>query len=410
MNPRPIGLALLCATVVLFVTSLQAQNSQGTILGHVEDSSGAVIPGAKVAATNVNTNVVHHFTTTTVGDYVFVDMAPGPYEVKVDADGFESQVSKGLVLEVDQTLRQNFKLPVGQTKQVVTVTADAQMVQTDNTTTGNVLDQRTIEELPSSGRDFNNLLNLSAGASNVSGGSQVYWALHGLNQNFTEVSVNGARPDSVSFLVDGVADTDTFFSTASNIPSESSIQEVKVQTGLYSAEYGQGSGQINVAIKSGTNQWHGEAYDYFQNDALNPRSPLQLEQNTYEGQNGNLRIPWKQNQFGGTLGGPVRIPSITTVRTKPSGSSLTMAAGVTGCLRIKTRFRFPPHRSAMVTSPTGPFSSTILAPRFAILVAVPPHVRQSRATNSPASILSGKNWRTSILCPILIVRCPATTT
>ena len=379
------GLALLCATVALLVVSLQAQNSQGTILGHVEDSSGAVIPGAKVTATNVNTNVVHHFTITSVGDYVFVDMAPGPYEVKVDADGFESQVSKGLVLEVDQTLRQNFKLPVGQTKQVVTVTADAQMVQTDNTTTGNVLDQKTIEELPSSGRDFNNLLNLSAGASNVSGGSQVYWALHGLNQNFTEVSVNGARTDSVSFLVDGVADTDTFFSTASNIPSEYSIQEVKVQTGLYSAEYGQGSGQINVASKSGTNHWHGEAYDYFQNDALNPRSPLQLEQNTYEGQTGSLSIPRKQNQFGGTLGGPVRIPWVY------SGQNITFwFFAYDGGRR-----HWVPQNQNAVQVPTAqerngdlsdwPFS-TIPAPRCAIRVAVPPPARPSPATKSPTSI------------------------
>lgn len=379
------GLALLCATVALLVVSLQAQNSQGTILGHVEDSSGAVIPGAKVTATNVNTNVVHHFTITSVGDYVFVDMAPGPYEVKVDADGFESQVSKGLVLEVDQTLRQNFKLPVGQTKQVVTVTADAQMVQTDNTTTGNVLDQKTIEELPSSGRDFNNLLNLSAGASNVSGGSQVYWALHGLNQNFTEVSVNGARTDSVSFLVDGVADTDTFFSTASNIPSEYSIQEVKVQTGLYSAEYGQGSGQINVASKSGTNHWHGEAYDYFQNDALNPRSPLQLEQNTYEGQTGSLSIPWKQNQFGGTLGGPVRIPWVYSGQNK----TFWFFAYDGG------RRHWVPQNQNAVQVPTaqernGDFSdwpfSTIPAPRCAIRVAVPPPARPSPATRSPTSI------------------------
>jgi hypothetical protein len=316
MNPRiptrPLRhlFILLCVALALLPAFLHAQNSQGTILGHVQDSSGAAIPGAKVTATHVNTNISHHFTTTAGGDFVLVDMNPGTYQVKVEAEGFEGQVSNGLVLEVDQTLRQNFSLQVGHAQEIVTVTADAQMVQTDNTTTGNVLDQKTIEELPSSGRDFNNLLNLSAGASNVSGGSQVYWALHGLNQNFTEVSVNGARPDSVSFLVDGVADTDTFFSTASNIPSESSIQEVKVQTGLYSAEYGQGSGQINVAIKSGTNQWHGEAYDYFQNDALNPRSPLQAEQHVYEGGLAPKNAPLKQNQFGGTLGGPARIPWI----------------------------------------------------------------------------------------------------
>lgn len=302
---------VVCA--ILFVISLasvptRAQNSQGTILGHVQDATGGALPGVKVTATNVGTNVASRFTTNSTGDYVLVDLIPGTYQVKVEADGFKTSVSGNLILEVDQTLRQNFTLEVGRISETMTVTADAQMVQTDNTTTGNVLDQRTIEELPSSGRDFNNLLGLGAGAGNVSGGSQLYWANHGLNSTFTEVSLNGSRPESVSFMVDGVTDTDNFFTTASGLPSESSIQEVKVQTGLYSAEYGQGSGQINVAIKSGTNQWHGQAYDYLQNDMFNPRSPLAEEQYLFEGGAVPKVTPWKQNQFGGTLGGPVRIP------------------------------------------------------------------------------------------------------
>lgn len=303
-----VSLCLILVLVPLLAGHLQGQNSQGTILGHVKDGSGAAIAGAKVTATNVSTNVTHHFTTTAGGDYVFVDMIPGSYEVRVESSGFKSEVSSGLILEVDQTLRQDFILHIGQVQETMTITADAQMVQTDNTTTGNVLDQKTIEELPSSGRDFNNLLGLGAGASNVSGGSQLYFANHGLNNSFTEVSLNGARPESVSFTVDGVADTDNFFTTASGLPSEFSIQEVKVQTGLYSAEYGQGSGQVNVAIKSGSNQWHGQAYDYIQNDAFNPKSPLAEEHYLFEGGSVPKVAPFKQNQFGGTLGGPVRIP------------------------------------------------------------------------------------------------------
>lgn len=306
-------LKLIVYSTVLFLLSfatlpVRGQNSQGTILGHVQDPTGAGLPGARITATNVNTNVSTHFTTNSTGDYVLVDMIPGTYQVKVESDGFKTEVSANLILEVDQTLRQNFTLQVGQIKEVMTVTADAQMVQTDNTTTGNVLDQRTIEELPSSGRDFTNLLNLSAGASNLSGGSQTFWALHGLNSTYSEVSVNGARPDSISFLVDGVADTDAFFATASNVPSEFSIQEVKIQTGLYSAEYGQGSGQVNVAIKSGTNQWHGQAYDYIQNDAFQPKSPLAVFEDSITPGSAPVKQILKQNQFGGTLGGPVRIP------------------------------------------------------------------------------------------------------
>lgn len=302
---------ILWSALFFFLLSIGysfAQNSQGTILGHVQDPSGAALAGVKVTVRNINTGVSNEFTTNNVGDYVFVNLIPGTYELTAEAAGFKQEHTNRLILEVDQTLRLNFTLEVGAVAEEVTVTADAQMVQTDNTTTGTTLDQKTIEELPSSGRDFNNLLNLTAGAANVSGGSQSYWALHGLNSSFTEVGVNGARPDSVSFLVDGVADTDAFFSTASNIPPEFSIQEVKVETGLYSAEYGQGSGQVNVAIKSGTNQWHGQAYDYFQNDFLNPRNPLAEEQHLFENAAAPKNTPLKQNQFGGTLGGPVRIP------------------------------------------------------------------------------------------------------
>jgi hypothetical protein len=306
------GLYFLLLAVVIVSISLAlplcAQNSQGTILGHVRDASGAAIQGAKVTATNSNTNVITYFTTNSVGDYVFVDMIPGTYHVKVEASGFKVGVSANLTLEVEETLRQDFTLEVGKINEVMTVTADAQMVQTDNTTLGNVIDQKFIEDLPSSGRDVTNFLELSAGAANFSGGSQVAFAGHGLNSNFAEVSLNGARPESTSFMVDGVADNESFFSGIASIPSEFAVQEVKIQTGLYSAEYGQGSGQVNIAIRSGANALHGKAYDFIENDIFSPRSPLQTELNAINGTNLPLKTPFKQNQFGGTLGGPVKIP------------------------------------------------------------------------------------------------------
>ena len=311
--------------VVFISIAAYSQNSQGTILGHVQDPSGADVAGANVTAANVNTAVTNHFTTNSAGDYVFVNMIPGTYQVKVERDRFKTEVSGNLILEVDQTLRQDFTLEVGSVSETITVVADAQMVQADNTTTGNVLDQKAIEELPSSGRDFNNLLGLVAGAGNLSGGAQNNgWVNHGLNNTFAETSLNGNRPDSISFMVDGVTDTDNMFSSAAAIPPESAIQEFKVQTGLYAAEYGQGAGQVNVAIKSGTNDWHGQGYDYIQNDMFNPGNPLQAEQNylcrltspNSPECNVPLKNPLKQNQFGGTLGGPVHIPWLYNGRNK----------------------------------------------------------------------------------------------
>jgi hypothetical protein len=298
-------------------SGLRAQNSRGTILGHVTDPSGAVIVGAKVSVRNVSTDVTDVFTTNSVGDYVFLNLVPGTYDMTVEAKGFETERSTGLILEVDQTLRQDYQLKLGTTTEKVEVSAQTQMVQTDNTTLGNVLEQSLIEDLPSNGRDFTSLLELSAGAANLSGGGQVAYAGHGLNSGFAEVSLNGARPESTNFVVDGVTDTDAFFSGIANIPSEFAVQEVKVQTGLYSSEYGQGSGQVNVAVKSGTNTWHGQAYDFLQNDALQPRSPLQAEKNAANPTNyAPTRTPFKQNQFGGTLGGPVRIPFLYNGRDK----------------------------------------------------------------------------------------------
>jgi hypothetical protein len=328
-------LLCLCALVV-------GQNSRGTILGHVTDPSGAVVVGANVAVRNVNTGVTNQFATNSAGDYVFVNLIPGTYNLTVEARGFKMEQSQGLVLEVDQTLRQDYHLTVGTANEKVEVTADTQMVQTDNTTVGNVIEQKMIEELPSTGRDITNLLELTGGAANISGGSQVAFAGHGLNNNFAEVSLNGARPESTSFVLDGVTDTDSFFGGIANIPSEFSVQELKIQTGLYSAEYGQGSGQVNIAVKSGTNQWHGQAYEFFQNDALNPRSPLQKQENALNGTDLPLKLPFKQNQFGGTLGGPVRIPFLYDGHDKTfwffsyDGGRRSQSTGTTQAVTIPT--------------------------------------------------------------------------
>jgi Carboxypeptidase regulatory-like domain/TonB-dependent Receptor Plug Domain len=320
------------------------QNSRGTILGHIQDSSGAAAPGAKVTLTNVGTNVTNEFTTNASGDYAFVDMVPGTYTLLVEKQGFKSTGSAGLILEVDQTLRQDFTLQVGAVTEVVQVEAAATMVQTDNTSLGNVMSNELIQNLPVNGRDFNALLGLDAGATYVGGGSQLYWNLHGLGGGeFKEVSLDGARPDSVSYLVDGVTNNGNFFSVAANIPSMSAIQEFKVQDGLYSAEYGTGSGQVNVAIKSGTNQVHGSGYDFIQNDLFQPSNPAQAYENAVNGTNVPLKSPFKQNQFGGTLGGPLVVPKLYNGRNKTfwffayeGGRRSTTSGTASGAIMVPT--------------------------------------------------------------------------
>src|SRR5215468_8949961 len=200
-------------TLILLISAapLFAQNSLGTIVGHVTDPSGATVAGASVTITNLATAVSSSAKTSSVGDYVFVNVKPGNYNVTIKVTGFKNAAAENLRLNIEATLRQDFKLEVGTSEQTtVNVTADSQMVQTVNVTTGTVVSSKLIEDLPIIGRDFTNLLRVQAGATQVQGSSQLYWAQHGLNTDYASVSINGSRTESVSYLVDGVSDNDQF--------------------------------------------------------------------------------------------------------------------------------------------------------------------------------------------------------
>lgn len=310
----------LSLAVLILITAhaaVLAQNSTGTILGHITDPTGAIVPGADVSVRNIDTNITQTTKTSDVGDYVFVNLHPGQYELSVSASGFKSAQTKDLKLDVDATLRQNFKLELGTAQEQITVQADAQMLQSDNATLGTVIESKLIDSLPIIGRDFTNLLRLQAGATQVKGSSQLYWAQHGVNKDFTSVSVNGARTESVSYLVDGIMDNDQFFSTANNIPNSEAIAEFKVQNGMYGAEYGQGSAQVNVALKGGGNKYHGSVYDYLQNDVFQPHNPLYQYQKDVLGQDvSTKKVPLKQNQYGFALSGPISVPKFYDGRNR----------------------------------------------------------------------------------------------
>lgn len=309
---------MLCLAIVVEPMPIRAQNTQGSILGHITDPSGAPVPRASVAIRNVNTNVSATAFTSDLGDYVFVNVQPGTYELDAGALGFKTVHVEGLVLEVGQTLREDFSVAIGGVREILSVVADAQMVQTDDAALGSVISQKVLEELPISGRDFTNLLRLQAGAATTGGGVSWAWTMHGLNTDWLSTSINGTRSESNSFLVDGINSNDEFFSAPSALPPAASVAEFRVQTGSYSAEYGQGAIQTNIAIKSGTNRYHGQAYDYLQNSIFQPASPLNKFLNAANP--GALPLPlnppFKQNQYGFTLGGPLQIPKVYDGRNK----------------------------------------------------------------------------------------------
>lgn len=310
------GLAILTLTVIPASRFTLAQNAQGTILGHVTDPTGSAVVGAKVTVEDIDTNVAITTTTDAHGDYTVVALNPGNYSVTVIAPGFGRQVSTNLVLEVQQTLREDFSLKMGSVTNTVQVSAETQMLHTDDQTIGQVLHAEMIENLPINGRDFTNLMLTNAGTNITPGGSGTDWGYHGINTAYTEVSADGTQAQSTSYSIDGIFDADYFFSVPVNIPNELAIQEFKMMNGMYGAQYGQGVAQVNVDIKSGTNKLHGAAYESLEANWLQPDSPYQEAVNAATGSTTPVNPPFHQNQFGGTLGGPLIIPHIYNGRNR----------------------------------------------------------------------------------------------
>ncbi len=321
MKTNRLLFAALLAAVGTFVlltgTPLAAQNAQGTIVGHVSDPSGAIVPGATVTVTNRETGVALTLKTNADGDYTAPALNPGNYSVGVEAPGFSRAVSNDLVLEVQQTLRRDFKLAVGNVTNTVEVSAESQMLHTEDQTIGQVLSADLIEALPVNGRDFTNLMLTNVGTNITPGGSGTDWGYHGLNQEYMEVSADGAQAQSTSYSIDGIYDADFFFSVPINIPNELAIQEFKMMNGMYGAQYGQGAAQVNVDIKSGTNSIHGGVYEALEANWLQPDSKYQEAVNAANpGSTAPVNPPFHQHQFGGAVGGPLTIPHLYNGRDR----------------------------------------------------------------------------------------------
>src|SRR5215467_14086745 len=298
---------LLSAALLLSVNIASAQTF-GSITGEVHDPSGAVTPNAQVTATNIATNVSRSTSTNDSGVYTFPDLIPATYQVRVTAPGFQTATST-IEIQVQQTARVDFALVVGQANQTVEVSALAAALTTENATVGTVIAEKNINDLPLNGRNFLQLVALApnvtygfaaAGiASSRQGGDRV-------NQN---ISVAGMRGTWNNYTLDGVADTDPNFNLYIQVPSIDALQEFKVQSGIYPAEFGREAAQINVSTKSGTNNFHGALFEFLRNDAFDAK-PFDFI-GTRPPKN-----PYRQNQYGYYLGGPIWIPKIYNGRNR----------------------------------------------------------------------------------------------
>ncbi len=282
----------LLATLVFCVPRMAAQGVFGTISGVVTDPSGAVIPDASVKVRNVNTNVATTLTTNNAGVYNATSLNPGIYNVQAGAKGFKTAVVNGVMLEVSANPKVDLVLQVGTTSQLVEVTAAAPLLQVQQSSLGQTLNQRQIDQLPTqsgAGRSVFSLLFLTAGVSEQKGGGG------GDNEN---MRINGDRPRSDDYILDGTTIEQPVFGGQALNPAVDSIQEFRVETNSMSAEYGKSSGGVIIAVtKSGTNQFRGSLYEYLRNEKLDARN--RFEDPTKQ------KNPLKYNEFGGTIGGPI---------------------------------------------------------------------------------------------------------
>jgi hypothetical protein len=284
------------------ILPLWANDPTGTITGTVTDVSGAVVPKAKVTVTNHGTNANRDVRTNDDGDFTAALLPPGHYRVSVEKDGFRRAIHTGIDLDVDQTARVDFTLQVGMPTEEVNVTDTQPIVQTDTSTMGQVIDGRLVHELPLNERNFLAFALLAPGSQLPVEGSQ----------NSTQggaVSVNGAREQSNNFLLDGVDNNDPYINQYVALPSIDAIQEFKVQSSSYSAEFGRSGGaQINVILKSGANQFHGGLFEFLRNRNMDAKNFFDLPYCNATSVPGTCgpTPPLDRDQFGGTIGGPIR--------------------------------------------------------------------------------------------------------
>jgi len=288
------SLCLLCATLV------SAQSTGGRILGRVSDPSGAVLNNVKVSATNEATGISRDTKTNASGDYVFPEVPVGTYTLSFDQQGFKTILRKGVTLDLNQVITLNITMQIGQTKETVEVTSEAPLVDTTTTQLGAVADARSVSQLPLNARDTYQFLQLQPGVMSTSGtGNSI---VYGTDKSGA-VSVNGGRGRSNNFSVNGGDANDQFVNLPTVQPSPDSIEEFRVLTNTFDAEYGRNSGSVvNVVTKSGTNNLHGNIYEFFRNTVLNGDGYCLAELNGVPCEEPKSN----QNQFGGTLGGPIK--------------------------------------------------------------------------------------------------------
>ena len=287
------ALAFLLALGV-FTLPAFSQSTSGRIVGRVADPTGAVLANVKITLINEATGASRDTQTNASGDFNFVEVVPGSYRVDFELTGFKKNVQTSVLVNVNQVVTLNSVLQVGASQEVVEVTSEAPQVDTTSTQLGAVINNRSVNELPLNTRDTYQFLQLQPGvqAQLGNGNGSLFYG----SQDTGSVSVNGGRTRANNFSVNGGDANDQFVNLPTIQPSPDSVEEFRVITNTFDAEYGRNSGSVvNVITKSGTNAFHGDLFEYFRNTILDA-----------QGYFNSTRPQWNQNQFGGTIGGPIK--------------------------------------------------------------------------------------------------------
>src|SRR5262245_36074802 len=283
-------LAALCGGAI------PGQSDLATLTGIVSDPAGAVVPGVVVTIRNIDTNIRQSVPTNAEGIFTVVNLNPGSYELVVMREGFRTLRQTGIVLQVGQSLRNDFRLEVGAVAETVSISAQIAPLNTENgAIKGDVIVHEEIRDIPLNGRDFAELALLVPGvAPNAQGGAGSF------------ASINGARGDNTNFVVDGFDDRNIRGAAAQFRPNIDAMQEFKMEVSGYSAEYGKMAGGIlNMVLKTGGNQVHGSLFEYLRNDKFDSRAYFDTE-----------KLGFHQNQFGASATGPVLLPKLYSGRDR----------------------------------------------------------------------------------------------
>jgi hypothetical protein len=290
--------ALLAATLaaLAFVAVVAAQTPTATLVGRVADSSRAAVPGAAIQVRRTTTNETRTAQSDANGDFTVAGLPPGTYDITIDKTGFRQVHETNLQLQVDQTARVDAQLQIGSVSETIQITADVPLLNTDTSARGDVISSQELVEMPLNGRSFDDLAFLVAGVQPAEQSAKG-----------SPYVVNGARADASNVVIDGLNDQNPRDAGAQARPPLDSLQEFKMETSGYSAEYGRlAGGVVNMVLRSGGNALHGSLFEFVRNDAMDARNFF----------DGPVKSELRRNQFGATLGGPLTIPHVYSGRDR----------------------------------------------------------------------------------------------